>query len=142
MSVAVRDLEPRRSPRPAGELLRAEIDAQGLTQADLAARTGLSAKHINQVMTATATMTPKVAWSFEQALGVDAGLLLAIDAQYQAKKVRALSLSALKPHVEWALRFPLEELRHRGLLAQEKGEELVARILASRPHLGNLRRQQ
>ena len=130
MTEPLRDLQPRRAPQAPGVLLRAELGARNLTQADLAARTGLSAKHINQVMTATATMTPKVAWSLEQALGVDAGLLLAMDAQYQATKVRATSLSELKAHVGWAAGFPLDDLRRRGLLGQERGPELVARLLA------------
>jgi HTH-type transcriptional regulator / antitoxin HigA len=130
VTASVRDIQPRRAPLAPGLLLRAELSARNLTQADLAARTGLSAKHINQVLMATATMTPKVAWSLEQALGIDVGLLLAMDAQHQATKVRAKSLSELDAHVGWAARFPLEELRRRGLVDQESGPELVARLLA------------
>jgi hypothetical protein len=51
---------------PPGTLLRAEIDARGMTQADLAARAKLTEKHVSQVVTGTVSLTPDVALAFEQ----------------------------------------------------------------------------
>lgn len=40
----------REPPRHPGELLAVTLAAAGMTQADLARRTGLSTKHVNQVV--------------------------------------------------------------------------------------------
>lgn len=55
---------------PPGRMLQRELDAQGLTQSQLATRTGLSTKHVNLVVKGTALLSPDVAISLEQVLGV------------------------------------------------------------------------
>lgn len=130
MTPPLRELRPGHEPHPPGHLLRDELEARRLTQADLALRTGLSTKHVNQLIAGTATVSPKVAWTLEQALGVDASLLLALDAQHQTHKVRRDSMADLASLVPWALKFPVRELRRRGHLRDDQGVGLVAQVLA------------
>jgi plasmid maintenance system antidote protein VapI len=130
MTRPLRDLRPGHTPHPPGDLLRAELEARRLTQAELALRTGMSSKHVNQLMTGTATVSPKVAWTLEQALGVNADIVLALDARYQAHKVRLTSMADLESLVPWALKFPIRELRRLGYVRDERGVGLVAQLLA------------
>lgn len=114
---------------PPGSLLRAEIDARGMTQADLAARAKLTAKHVSQVMTGTVSLSPDVALAFERALGVPAQTLLLAEARYQSEQSRHDAVKALAKHEPWARRFPLAELEKAGVLRGERGGELVDRLL-------------
>lgn len=130
MTSPLRDLRPGHAPHAPGDLLREELEARRFTQAELALRTGLSTKHVNQLITGVAPVSPKVAWTLEQVLGVDADLLLALDARYQAHKVRLASIADLENLVPWALKFPVPELRRLGYLGDGGGVALVAQLLA------------
>ena len=56
-----------------GETLRETLDALEMTQVQLATRTGLSLKHINQIIQGVAPLTPDTALLLEKATGVAAG---------------------------------------------------------------------
>lgn len=115
---------------PPGTLLRAEIDARGMTQADLAARAKLTEKHVSQVVTGTVSLTPDVALAFERSLGVPARTLLLAEARYQSERSRRDAVKALAKHELWARQFPLAELEKNGVLrGAEHGGELVDRLL-------------
>jgi HTH-type transcriptional regulator/antitoxin HigA len=115
---------------PPGTLLRAEIEARGMTQSDLAARTKLTEKHVSQVMTGTVSLTPDVALAFERSLGVPARTLLLTEARYQAERSRQDAFTALAKHESWARRFPLAELNKKGVLhGTERAGELVDVLL-------------
>ena len=115
---------------PPGRLLRAEIDARGMTQADLAARAKLTEKHVSQVMTGTVSLTPDVALAFERSLGVPAHTLLLAEARYQAERSRQDAFTTLAKLEPWARRFPLADLKKKGVLrGTERGGELVDLLL-------------
>ncbi len=72
---------PRVLPPPTvGEVLKRTLDAQGVSQVDLAEHTGLTAKHVNQVLSDTVDLSPDVAVRFARALGIPAQVWLGIDA--------------------------------------------------------------
>lgn len=115
---------------PPGALLRAEIEARGMTQADLAARAKLTEKHVSQVMTGTVSLTPDVAQAFERSLNIPARTLLLAEARYQSERSRQEAFEILSKHESWARNFPLSELRGKGVLSgRESGGELVDRLL-------------
>jgi HTH-type transcriptional regulator/antitoxin HigA len=115
---------------PPGRLLRAEIEACGMTQSDLAARAKLTEKHVSQVITGTVSLTPDVALAFERSLGVPASTLLRAEANYQSLRSRAESFTKLSQYTSWAQQFPLRELRGKGVLrGTEQGGELVDALL-------------
>lgn len=114
---------------PPGELLKAELDARHMTQADLAARAGLSAKHVNQVVKGVVPLSPEVALLLERTLDVPSRLWNAAEAGYRDQITRRTAAQALAEHNDWAKRFPLAELRKRGALRPHAHEEPVALTL-------------
>lgn len=118
------------SPTPPGQILRADLDARGMTQADLAQRTGLSSKHINQVIQGVASLSPDVALILERTLGTPAAVWTMLETRWQDERSRQRARHHLAKHIEWARRFPLKTMVQRGLLVgDEKGVALVEALL-------------
>ncbi|WP_328493427.1 ImmA/IrrE family metallo-endopeptidase [Streptomyces sp. NBC_00414] len=101
---------------PPGETLKETLEVLGIPQADLARRTGLSTKHINQVVQGTAALSPDTALLLERATGVPAGLWNAREAAWRTQLAREVEELALSEHLGWLDRFPLRELVSRGIL--------------------------
>ncbi|MFI2363033.1 HigA family addiction module antitoxin [Promicromonospora sp. NPDC019610] len=117
-------------PRP-GRLLQRELDARSISQAQLAARTGLSPKHINLVIKGTAPLSPDVAVTLEQVLGTSAETWLRLEAAHQAQEARHEKRNALEGFVDWAKAFPRRVLVDRNVIdPEDSGAELVAKLLA------------
>ena len=118
------------APRP-GRLLQRELAARSISQAQLAARTGLSPKHINLVIKGTATLSPDVAVTLEQILGTSAETWLRLESAYQAREARQEKRNALASFVDWAQSFPSQVLIDRNVVnATDSGVDLVAKLLA------------
>lgn len=114
--------KPQRLPQPLdhdygvtpGDLIRFELNARGFTQADLAARAGTSAKHLNQVIQDAVPLSAETALRLERTLGIPAVVLSQADAVNQANKQRDKLRKGLSNHRDWYLQFPkpaLEALR-------------------------------
>lgn len=114
---------------PPGALLKAELEEQHMTQADLAARTGLSAKHVNQVVKGVVPLSPEVALLLERTLGVPSRLWNAAEADYRDHVTRSAATQSLVDHASWAKDFPLADLRQRGVLQPHSPGEPVALTL-------------
>lgn len=96
-----------------GELIRFEINARGVSQADLAARAGVSAKHLNQVIQDAVPLSADTALRLERVLGVPAVILTQADAVNQSNKQRVKARANLALHRAW-----FEEFPHRVLVTQ------------------------
>ncbi len=117
------------APRP-GRLLQRELDEHSISQAQLAARTGLSTKHINLVIKGTAPLSPDVAVTLEQVLGTPAESWLRLEAAYQAHQVRAERRDALAGFVGWANAFPRQILIDRGVIGKaDEGAQIAGKLL-------------
>lgn len=117
-------------PTHPGEKLRRELIARGMSQADLASRTGLSAKHVNQVVQGIALMSADVAIALERVLGTPASVWTRLDARWQEERSRERDEAGLRAHTLWSKRFPLQELIRRRVLSQdETGASLVDALL-------------
>lgn len=117
------------APQP-GRMLQRELDARGISQAQLAARSGLSTKHVNLVIKGNATLSPDVAVTLEQVLGTPAEFWLSLEAAYQAHEARAQRRGTLAGFADWAARFPRNLLTSRGLIdARDGAEETVRKLL-------------
>lgn len=103
---------------PPGDYLATILQHLGMTQADLAARTGLSTKHINQVVKGAANVSPETATQLEYATEVPAELWAAMDARRQALVARRRSLEKLEDSLGWLDRFDLKELADRGVVPE------------------------
>jgi HTH-type transcriptional regulator/antitoxin HigA len=101
---------------PAGASLRATLTKLGMTQADLAARTGLSLKHINQVVQGVAPLTHETALLLEKVTGVPARVWNALEAHYRDRLARTEDRRKLENDAQWLKQIPVKELVNRGYL--------------------------
>jgi len=101
---------------PPGYYLREVLVAQNVSQSQLASRTGLSTKHVNQVAQGLAPLSPETALLLERALGVPSHVWNALEAAHQEVQAREVSKQHLGTHQEWLKRFPLKELHSKRIV--------------------------
>lgn len=93
-----------------GDLLRHELAALGLNQGELATRTSLSSKHINQVIKNVVPISTDTALRIERATGLSATLLTALQARRDAQEGREAAWRHLVTYGDWFRGFPHDEL--------------------------------
>lgn len=101
---------------PAGETLAELLEERAMTQADLATRTGLSPKHINQIIKGVAPITPDTALALQRATGVDAEVWNRLDSAHQAWKASQAEAKRFAADTSWLEDLPIDELRKRRYL--------------------------
>src|SRR6266536_4091093 len=118
--------------QPPGKILQAELDARDITQAELAARTNLSAKHVNQVVKGTASLTIDMALRLERTLGTPASFWNRLEANHQDQRARERVRSEwARDHLGWLRRFPIQALIDRGVLSADDSDvTMLERLLA------------
>ena len=72
-----------------GEMLKDEIEARGITQKDLAKRMGVSYTVFNEILNGKRPITTEYALLLEAALGIDAGVWLRLQADYNMQKAKS-----------------------------------------------------
>ncbi len=72
-----------------GEMLKDEIEARGITQKDLAKRMGVSYTVFNEILNGKRPITTEYALLLEAALGIDAGIWLRLQADYNMQKAKS-----------------------------------------------------
>ena len=65
-----------------GELLKGEIEYRGISQGKLATQMGIAYKMLNNILNERRPISTTTAMLFEAALGIDAGLLIRMQADY------------------------------------------------------------
>jgi len=103
---------------PPGWTLAEMLEERDLKQRELAVRIGVSPKHISNVVTGDADISPELALALEKALGAPARFWLARDARYQEYRARAKQEEELAQHVEWARKFPLRQMVNYGFITK------------------------
>lgn len=101
---------------PPGETLQEELTSRGMTQVELADRTGMAKKTINEIIKGKAPITPDTALKFEHVFGLPAHFWNALEQNYQETKARLAEQDRLKADLEWLRRFPVREMIKRGWL--------------------------
>jgi addiction module HigA family antidote len=117
-SVANRYLPDRVSPP--GETLLETLDALGMSQADLAARTGRPRKTINEIIKGKAAITAETALQLERVLGVPASFWINRERQYQESLARLEETTRLTANKEWLRCFPIKDMARWGWIIQHK----------------------
>lgn len=118
------DFSPDWQPSSPGTLIQRELDATGRTQADLADRMSISKKHLNQVIKG-ASLSPEFSLALERALGIDARLLLRMEAEWRAARLMEESLADLTQHTGWVRKFKDQDIK-RGIT--QVGDASVTRV--------------
>ena len=111
--------QPTNIPAP-GETLRETIDELGLTQSKLALRTGLTLKHINQIIQGNASISPETAVALERSTDVPASFWNALEANYRDHRIRTTEADNLAKHAQWLEQMPISDLRKRGFVTADK----------------------
>ncbi len=114
-----------------GEILQDAIDALGMTQADLAKRTGLSKKTVNQIMQGREPLSHVTALRLERVVGVAARFWNNLEAAYRERLARRAETAALSQDLEWLKTIPTKELiRRRVIQGRDDAIELLQAVLA------------
>lgn len=113
---------------PPGETLQEMLDHFGLTQADLAERTGRPKKTINEIIQGKAAITPETALQLEKVLGLEAGQWLAMEQTYREALARQTERASLAQEISWLKEIPLNEIIKRGWVSKlsDKVDQLEA----------------
>ena len=96
-----------------GETLLEVLEEKGMTQVELARRTGLTAKHVNQIVKGQASITAETATKLERATAVPARVWLGLQATYDEGASRLNESRQLESEVSWLDEFPVKELIKR-----------------------------
>jgi HTH-type transcriptional regulator / antitoxin HigA len=95
---------------PPGETLLETIEAIGMSQAELAERTGRPKKTINEIIRGKAAITPETALQFERVLGTPAGFWNNLERNYQETLARINEQKSLQRQINWLKKMPLNAL--------------------------------
>lgn len=116
---------------PPGEHLAEWLEENHVSQTQLADRTGLSRKHISQLINGEATLSTDVAMALERATGMPARLWNRLEADFRTWEAGQdqRRILADAEHLEWAASFPITELKKRRLLPDVEFGDLVEALL-------------
>ena len=93
-----------------GEVLEETLEAYGMSQTELARRTGISTKTLSQVVNGKAPVTPDTAIQLERVLGVSAATWTNLNANYSLAMARQTMRQNLEDYGEWIEGFPYSDL--------------------------------
>jgi len=99
---------------PPGTTLEEALEERGMSQAELAERTGRPKKTINEIVKAQAAITPETAIQLERVLGIPASFWITRQHQYDESVARAHSEERLVGYVDWLKRFPVSQMMSLG----------------------------
>ena len=105
---------------PPGETLLEVLEEKGMTQAELATRTGLSTKHINQIVKGRAPVTAETSLLLERTTGVAARVWSNLETAYREHLHRIEETARLEHDLAWLDGLPTKELIRRGQLASPR----------------------
>lgn len=95
---------------PPGETLSETLELRGMSQADLAERTGRAKKTINEIVKGKAPITARIALEFESVLGIPAAFWNSRESQYREHLARQCEQVRLKDHLEWLNSMPVRAM--------------------------------
>lgn len=101
---------------PPGDTLEEVLDHLDMTQAQLAKRTGLSTKHVNQIVNGTAPITPETSLLLERATGVSARTWSNLEIAYREYLTRQDEEERLAADIDWLDDLPIKEMAKRGCI--------------------------
>ncbi len=110
---------------PPGATLQETIAALSMTQAQLALRTGMAAKTINEIIKGKAPITPGTAVLLERVTGVPARMWINLESQYREQLARIADRNRLDADLEWLRTIPTRELIKRGAIEDQPNKVLL-----------------
>lgn len=111
---------------PPGDTLQEVLEERGMSQAELAERTGRPKKTINEIINGKAAITPETALQFERVLGISASFWNNRERHYREALARIEEEERLQKQVSWLNAFPVKAMIKLGWIQcyQDKVEQL------------------
>ena len=106
---------------PPGEFLEEELEARGMTQQELAVRTGRPPQAINEIIRGKKAITSETALQFERVLGIPAHIWMNLETSYQMTLAKLREHQELTGQAEALKRFPVRQMEKRGWISRHKG---------------------
>ncbi len=109
-----------------GETLEEVLESRGMSQAELAERTGRPKKTINEIVKGKAAITPETALQFERVLGIPASFWIAREQNYRESLARAKEAFEFERQADWLDHIPYRAMVRLGWVAahREKARQL------------------
>jgi addiction module HigA family antidote len=95
---------------PPGATLEETMETLGMTQRDLADRTGLTVQTLNRIFKGEQPITYETANKLELVTGVPAGFWNNLEAQYREQLAKMEQNKEMKAHLDWLKLVPTKEL--------------------------------
>ena len=110
-----------------GDTLEDALEEQGLTQAQLAERTGFSRKHVNDLIRGRAAINADTAMRLESVVGGPAKFWLAREAQYREALARRARVEQLREDAGWLKELPVADIVRFGWAKRRshRGEQVA-----------------
>ncbi len=105
---------------PPGDTILDLLEERGWTQLDLATRTGISKKHVNDLVNGRATISADAADRLSRVLGSTIDFWLVRDAQYRAALERNDAAKRFETDAPWLRQLPVKWMRDRGYIGAGK----------------------
>jgi len=114
-----------------GRILDNILESKGMSKAEFAARSGLSPKHVSQILHGKASVTPQTSIQFERVLGISADTWDNLERNYQRRLIRLAERQAFAEQESWLKTFPLKSLMDRGILKRDgQTADMIEELLA------------
>ena len=115
---------------PPGETLADKLEEIGMSQAELAARTGRPKKTINEIVKGKAPITQETALQFERVLGIPARFWNNRERQYRQYLARQNERERLAVHTDWLKTFSVRAIIKQGWIKKRSDKvDQIAELL-------------
>jgi HTH-type transcriptional regulator / antitoxin HigA len=114
MSERIRNEYLPQSVTHPGVTLAESLEERGMSQTQLAERTGRPRKTINEIIKGQTGITPETAIQLERVLGIPASFWNNRQRSYDESVARGHALDGLKRHLDWLGHFPLAQMSKLG----------------------------
>jgi addiction module HigA family antidote len=111
------------------------LEDRGMTQSELAARTGRPLKTISEIINGKAAITSETALQLERVLGTPAEFWSNRESNYRAYLARLKELESLEAQKGWIKQFPIKAMRQRGWL-QDCGGTVTGQMISLLNYFG------
>lgn len=101
-----------------GEILEEELESRDMSQAQLADRTGLAKKTINEIIKGKASITSETALKFEHVFNQSAQYWLNLEVLHQEAQARIAELERLEKDVDWLKALPIRKMINFGWIRE------------------------
>ena len=112
---------------PPGTTLKETLEVKGLSQADLALRTGLAEKTVSQIINGIAPISYETAGKLELVLSIPASFWNARERSYREAIVKIEETKTLEKDIDWLRDIPIATLIERGCIQKDKDKKSLVR---------------